>query len=314
MTDVLSERQPRVGFVGAGRTGTALAVGLRNAGYRVVAAASRSRGSAETLAARVPGCLVCATHQEVANAADMVFVTTPDTAISSVAALVRWRAGQWVVHCSGAHSLELLLPAQRQGAEVASFHPLLTFGSVEQAIKSLPGTTFALEGSGHLLRALEGMASRLGGTAIRLAPGEKPLYHAAAVLSCGYVAALLHQAISLWQRLGLSREAALRGLTHLSMATVEGVQAVGPEAAVTGPIVRGDFATVRKHLEALGNKAPDLVPLYCHLGLASLSMTGDEAQAQEMETLLLEYLRAYEPATPAPFYNPEAVVDLLAML
>src|SRR3972149_6263332 len=141
----------KVGFIGAGTVGTALAVRLKEKGYPVVAVASRSRTSAERLAAKVSGPRVCETINEVPKQAELVFITTPDDTIAKVAAQVNWPSGVRVVHCSGAHSLDVLEPATRAGALPGGFHPLQTFASVDHAIGNIPGSTFGLEAQEPLL-------------------------------------------------------------------------------------------------------------------------------------------------------------------
>ena len=116
----------KLGFIGAGTVGNALAVRLVGRGYPVVAVSSRSRTSAQRLAGAVNGCQVFGSSQAVADSAELVFITTPDDAIASVAAEVQWQTGQNVVHCSGADSAESLEPARKLGANVGAFHPLQT--------------------------------------------------------------------------------------------------------------------------------------------------------------------------------------------
>ncbi len=102
----------KLGFIGAGTVGTALAVRLSGKGYRVVAVSSRSQTSAEKLARAISGCRVFNNNQGVADAAELVFITTPDDAIAMVASQLQWHAGQSVVHCSGADSTDILQPVK----------------------------------------------------------------------------------------------------------------------------------------------------------------------------------------------------------
>ena len=146
----------RIGFVGAGAVGGSLAVALSKQGYRVVAVASRSRSSAESLAARLPGSLPHATGQEVAEDSDVVFLTTPDDAVRPVASSISWRRGQAAVHCSGVRSLDVLDPVAGQEALRGAFHPLQQFADIDNGSKSFPGITFGIE-------ADEGLGGFLGG-------------------------------------------------------------------------------------------------------------------------------------------------------
>lgn len=267
MTKAPEARLPRLAFIGAGTVGTALAVRLAERGYPVVAVASRSPASALALANRVPGCRTYPSLQEAAAAADLVFITTPDAAIGAVAAQLRWRAGQAVVHCSGSDSLEVLELARRQGAEVGAFHPLQSFASVEQALLNLPRSTFALEaGTPGLLETVKAMALALEGTPVVLGAGDKVLYHAAAVIACNYLVTLAKMSTDLWDSFGVSREEALRSLLPLIQGTVNNLEKVGLPNCLTGPIARGDLGTVEKHLRALAQRAPALLSAYRELG------------------------------------------------
>jgi len=258
---------PTVAFIGAGTVGTALAVRLSEKGYPVVAAASRTLASAQALAARIEGCSAYASVEEATKAADLVFITTPDAAIGAVAAIVRWRAGQCVVHCSGVDSLDVLEPARQQGALVGAFHPLQSFASVEQALYNLPRSTFALEASSPaLLETLRAMALSLEGMPVVLGAGDKVLYHASAVIACNYLVTLAKMATDLWEKLGVPRQDAIKALLPLVQGTVNNLEQVGLPNCLTGPISRGDVSTVEKHLRALVQRAPELLPAYQELG------------------------------------------------
>ncbi len=283
--------QKKVGFIGAGTVGTALAVRLSAKGYPVIAVASRSKSSADKVAESVPGCNSYETKQAVADVAELVFITTPDDAIAQVAAELEWHPGQSVVHCSGAESLDPLEPARRAGAQVGGFHPLQTFASVAHAVENLPGSTFALEADGELLETLKQMVSTLEGTWIRLGAGDKVLYHAAAVFACNYLVALVKLSTDLWQVFGVSTPEATRALMPLLRGTLNNVENVGLPNCLTGPIARGDLGTIKKHLAALEKSAPALLSTYRELGLQTIPVALDKGKidshrAEEMRQLL----------------------------
>ncbi len=287
----MSRPQPKLGFIGAGTVGSALAIRLAEQGYPVVAAASRRPASAARLAESVPGCRAVGSAQAVADRADLVFITTPDDAIAPVASSVSWHEGQGVVHCSGADSVDILEPARRLGARVGGFHPLQTFASVEQAIANIPGSTFAVEAEGPLAATLVGMAEALAGHAIRLEAGAKVLYHAAAVVACNYLVTLVKLATDLWQVFGVERDEATAALLPLLRGTLANIERVGIPGCLTGPIARGDTGTIRKHLEALRHRAPGLFAVYCELGRQTVPVAVakgriGERQARELLALL----------------------------
>ena len=266
--------EPTIGFIGAGSLGKALALALSSSGYRVAAVTSRGPSSAAEVAARIPGCEAVPGPQDVADLCRLVFITTPDVAISEVASTVTWHRGQGVVHCSGALPLGVLEPAAVMGAHTGSFHPFQTFAclpSPEDALERLKGITFSVEGHGWVLSFLESLASQLGGRAIRLSPEDRAIYHASAVMSCGLLVALLKAAGDLWQQMGVPQDESLAAVLPLASSTLLNLSIAGVDASVTGPLVRGDTATVRRHLEAMESRLPRLIPpLLCpFLGISA---------------------------------------------
>ncbi len=286
----------KVGFIGAGIVGTALAIGLSARGYPVVAVSSRTRTSADQLAKEIcpsrPD-LSVSNNQAVADAAELVFITTPDAAIPLVASEVRWHKGQSVVHCSGADSTETLEPARKMGAKVGAFHPLQTFASVKQAIDNLPGSTFAIEAEEPLLSTLKDMAAALNGRCIELKASDKVIYHAAAVITSNYLVTLVKLATDLWQTFGIPAEEATKALMPLLKGTINNIENVGIPGCLTGPIARGDAGTVKKHLKALDKVDPAVLSTYRELGRQTIPVALakgkiNKQQASELEEILKE--------------------------
>ena len=175
---------PKLGFIGAGTVGTALAIRLSERGYPVVAVSSRSQASADKLAQAITGSRAVESSQAVADSAELVFITTPDDSIPKVAAELKWHLGQSVVHCSGVTSTDALESAKQQGAMVGSIHPCQTFTGIDQAIENLPGSTFAIEAEEPLRGILTDMTRALDGDWVYLTAEDKALYHAAASIAC----------------------------------------------------------------------------------------------------------------------------------
>ncbi len=287
----------RTGIMGAGTVGTALAVRLSRSGYQIAAAASRSRGSASRLVEMTGSGRIYDTLQGVADNADFVFITTPDDVIPVIANETRWHAGQYVVHCSGADSLDVLEPARIAGAQVGSFHPLQTFASIQKAIDNLPGSTFALEAEGALLDILKSMAAAIDGRWIKLGAGDKAAYHAAAVMSCNYLVTLVKMAADLWDTFGIPREQAIQALLPLLKGTINNIENLSVPNALTGPIARGDIGTVQIHLNTLEQTAPALISAYCEMGLQTIPVALDkgkisERQAGELRDILMQSLKS----------------------
>lgn len=287
--------KPAIGFIGAGTLGSGMALGLSVADYRVTTASSRSLASAERLASLVTGCEAVATAQQVVDRCELVFITTPDEAIGKVAAEMAWRAGQAAVHCSGAESLDILDPAAAMGADTGSFHPFQTFASLNtpnEAAERLQGASIAIEGLGRLYELLHSLATDLGARPITLKPEDRALYHASAVVSCGYLAALLNAAADMWREMGVPPEQALPTILPLARGTLDSISRAGISGSVTGPVVRGDVATLERHLNALAPRLPSLLPLYCSLARASLPLAvgkASEARLDAMDRLLERY-------------------------
>jgi len=281
----------KLGFIGAGTVGTALSVSLSSQGYPVVAVSSRSQTSARNLAQVISDCLPVSSNQDVADAAELVFITTPDDAIAPVVSQIQWQKGQSVVHCSGADSTDILEPARKSGAYVGVFHPLQTFASVRQAIENTPGSTFALEAEEPLLTTLKDMATALGGYWIELKAGDKVVYHASAVIACNYLVTLVKLAADLWQTFGIPRHQAIRALLPLIRGTVHNIDTVGIPQCLTGPIARGDTGTIKKHLDALQKVAPGLLSTYRELGRQTIPIALakgriNQRQAEELRAIL----------------------------
>ncbi len=281
----------KLGFIGTGTVGTALAIRLNDRGYPVVAASSKNGISSKNLAQKIEGCEAADSNQAVADAAELVFITTPDGVIPQVAAEVQWHEGQNVVHCSGADSTETLKPARKLGSQVGAIHPLQTFASVDQAIENIPGSTFAVEAEEPLKKTLRDITAALNGDFIELKAEDKVLYHAAAVIACNYLVTLVKLATDLWQTFDVPTNQAAKALLPLLQGTLNNIENVGIPGCLTGPLARGDTGTISKHIEAMKKTAPAVLSTYLELGrqtvpiaLAKGKIT--EEQARELEIIL----------------------------
>ncbi len=281
----------KLGFIGTGTVGTALAIRLSDRGYRVVAVSSRNHISAKKLAPSISGCQAFDDNQAVADSADFVFVTTPDDTIAGVVSAVKWHPEQSVVHCSGVASTDILEPARESGARVGAFHPLQTFANVKQAIDNIPGSTFALEAEEPLLTTLKDIATALNGQCIELKASDKVLYHAAAVMACNYMVTLVKLSTDLWQTFNVPPQTATKALMPLLQGTLNNIANVGIPQCLTGPIARGDAGTIKKHLSALEKVAPNVLSAYRELGLQTIPIALgkgkiNQRQAEELQAIL----------------------------
>jgi predicted short-subunit dehydrogenase-like oxidoreductase (DUF2520 family) len=260
-------------IIGAGRMGRGLAAALEHRG-QPVRLLGRDR------------------RPDAARGVQLVLLAVPDGAVEPLAAeLARQRAiepEQVVLHLSGLLDRGALLPLVPTGAGLGSFHPLQTVAEPATAPDLLRGAYAGLEGDERALAAGEQLAAWLAMRPVRLAPGGKPAYHAGAVIASNYTVALAAVAEGLARRAGVSAGDARALYLPLIRGTLANLE-LGPVAALTGPIRRGDEATVRCHLAAL---APAERRLYCDLGLVTLALAREaglpEPQAAAIERTLTE--------------------------
>lgn len=262
-----------VAIVGAGRVGTAMAVLLARAGHRIVAVAGGT-GVAARAAQHLPGVPVL-DADEAATAADLVLIGTPDAAIAEVAAaLARAGAvgpGDAVAHLSGATGLDALDAVRASGAAALCIHPLQTCPTVEAAIARIPGSAFAITATDAAGVELGMRIARdAGGDPFTLEDARKPLYHAAAVLASNDLVALVDLAQRAMAAAGVPDPA--RALAPIQRATLENLAAAPTADALTGPVLRGDAATVDANLRALADALPSASATYVALADVALDL------------------------------------------
>ena len=261
-----------IAVIGAGRLGSSLAVALDAAAYPMQAIASRDPTSAEALAARLGDWVNPMTPAEAVDASELVFLTVPDAEIAPLAASLPWRADQVVVHCSGVLGLDVLGPATDAGVVAGCFHPLQTFPSRDPEPWRFEDVACGIEGADPLSATLELLASDLGASVVRLEGVDRGLYHAAAVFSSNYTVAVAAAAQHAWTLAGLPIEQAQSALSPLQLAAARNVAGNDLPDALTGPIARGDIATIERQLTALdaldasADTGTELGRLYRQLG------------------------------------------------
>jgi hypothetical protein len=281
----------RIGFIGAGRLGQALAWSLAHANLKVVAVSSKDREKAQLLADPIHGCC-CMEAQALIDTCDLIFVTTPDSVIGQTCDGLRWRPGKAVVHCSGVTEVDVLNHAFAQGALIGGFHPMQTFGDPHAAVQSLPGCTITVEAvAPELMGLLLDLVERLQCTANRLPAGMRGRYHAAAGYTSQFINALFDQATRLWQSWGATEEEALNALLPLALGTLSAIQSVGVARGMPGPVSRGDISSIEKHLQAIAPMGQVMLNLYKNLCVATVPLANqaggiNSSTAKEFEKLL----------------------------
>jgi len=268
--------------VGAGRVGKALGRCLHELGWRVGVVVTRSiptaRAAVRAIGAGHPANRL--TRQVLAS--QVVLMATPDSVIPDVAAdLARLGGNEWlgkvVLHTSGALESSALRALAEAGAETGSIHPMQTFSG--QSVPDLAGLVFGIDGSPAALKVARKIIRQIGGVAVRLSRGNKAAYHAAGSFACGHVLAVLETATRLLMAQGFTRREAARALLPLTRETLDNFERIGPRAAWTGPISRGDFLTVRRHADALSSFPPEYQDAYKALSRLSAAVLSDDPSA-----------------------------------
>ena len=277
------KEKPLLSLIGFGRLGAALASAAQNSGYRIAAVASPGEETRRRAAAQ--GFCAYADNAAAAAAGQVVLLCVPDRQIEPVCLELttggRLRAEQILLHTSGASAADLLLPAKAAGVAIGALHPLQSFAGTPADVQAFAGSFFAIDGDTQAKDAAEDLALALGGRCLCVPPQDRALYHAAAVMTSNYLTALLgiaEQLAAHWTPPGQ----ALETLLPLAEATLANIRRQGTAAALTGPIARGDIATVERHLQAL---PPALLPLYKELGLAALSLAAARLSAEQAAAL-----------------------------
>jgi predicted short-subunit dehydrogenase-like oxidoreductase (DUF2520 family) len=286
--------KPSFAIVGCGKVGTALGIFLARAGYTPAGFASKSLSSAKHLADIVFSDQFSDIPWHITRHADVVFITTPDSAIEDTCSTISRNAGfgdhAVVLHCSGALASSVLSSAKTCNASTGSMHPLQSFASADYRTNPFKGIIVSIEGEGPAIEIAETVAADLGGTAVTLLTEAKTLYHASAVAASNYLVTLIDLAVQLIEEAGVNRQDAFNLLKPLIDGTLLNIEKIGVRKALTGPIARGDVKTVKKHMEEIGFKRPDLLALYKLLGfytvdIAAAEHTVSESTIQELKRI-----------------------------
>jgi predicted short-subunit dehydrogenase-like oxidoreductase (DUF2520 family) len=264
-----------VGVVGAGRVGPVLAASLALAGHRVVAASGVSDTSLRRIESVLPGVPVRPVD-DVVRASDLALLTVPDDALADLvgglASAGAVRAGQLVAHASGAHGIGLLEPLTRLGALPLALHPVMTFSGTPEDVARLAGASFGVTAPDELRPVAEALVVEMGGEPVWVPEEARPLYHAALASGANHLVTLVTTATDLLRQAGIEDPARMLG--PLLGAALDNALRRG-DAALTGPVSRGDAKTVAAHLDVLGRVSPAALSAYAALA----RLTADRALA-----------------------------------
>ena len=276
MPDPKRKQKPEISIIGAGRLGTTLALALSRRGYSIQSVVARRSQSARKTATLLDGDTQAldAKQLKLLKPADLFLITTTDDQVANVAAeLAKLETGRrsTALHTSGALSAEVLSPLRKNGWSTGSIHPLVAVGG---STAELRGAFWSVEGDSAALRLGKRIVRDLGGKSFSIRSEDKPLYHAAAVMSAGNVVALFDVAVEMLIHCGLTRKAARGILQPLIASTVHNLETKDPVEALTGTFARGDIETVKLHLASLKqSKLTDAIELYRLLGRRSLKLS-----------------------------------------
>ncbi|WP_372482549.1 Rossmann-like and DUF2520 domain-containing protein [Streptomyces bambusae] len=272
--------QPRparltVGVVGAGRVGPALAAALQLAGHHPVAVSGVSDASRRRAGEMLPGVPLVPPAQ-VLERADLVLLTVPDDTlpalVGGLAETGAVRPGQLIVHTSGRYGTAVLDPARRAGGLPLALHPAMTFTGTAVDVQRLAGCSFGVTAPEELRLAAEALVIEMGGEPEWIAEEARPLYHAALALGANHLVTLVAQSMELLRTAGVTHPDRMLG--PLLGAALDNALRSG-DAALTGPVARGDAGTVAAHVAELRKHAPQTVAGY----LAMARSTADRALA-----------------------------------
>jgi len=275
--------------IGAGRLGTSLADILTRRGWVLKIIADRDAMAARQSRKIIGRGTPTADILRAGPRADVLFICVPDDAVARVAQKLarpdtRW-SGKFVFHTSGILPAAVLEPLRRRGAFVASFHPVRSFPRKEKTRGLFPGVFWGVEGDREAVAAARRIVRAIGGHTFLIAEKNRPVYHAACSLASNGFVSLEGAATALLQGLGFGSRQARAILMPLVEGTLQNVKDFGAEAALTGPVSRGDSRTVRQHLEAL-KPFPCEWQVYKALALQALAlMAGRKLSAGKVRTL-----------------------------
>lgn len=240
-----------VGVIGAGRVGAVLAAALREAGHPIAAVAGESAASRTRIETLLPGVPVDK-PTAVAKACDLLLLTVPDDSLDNVVRMLvasgAIRAGQFVAHTSGRHGLDVLAPAVAIGAAGIALHPAMTFTGTDVDLDRLDGCVYGVSADVGERALAESLVGDLHGSIIWVAEEHRTLYHAALAHGANHLVTLVSQSMEMLREAGSSDPAGT--LRPLLTAALDNALTYG-DAALTGPIVRGDVETVRAHLRTM---------------------------------------------------------------
>lgn len=285
-----------ISVIGAGRVARGLAGRLRETGWKIGAVAARQLPAARAAVRAIRGGTPCVVPSRRVLDAGIILIAVPDDALAGVAVQLERTGGddlrrKVVVHTSGALSSAVLEPLAARGAWTGVMHPMQSFGA--RTFPRLDGVLFGIEGHHEALRTIRKLVRSLGGDAERIEAARKAEYHCAGTFAAAHVLASVEAGVHLLVAGGMKRREASRALLRLARQVLDNQEVLGPRAAWTGPLSRGDLATIGLHWEALGSYPAEFRAAYAAMTRLAARLLAAEPDA------LLERVAAVLSDAPA---------------
>jgi predicted short-subunit dehydrogenase-like oxidoreductase (DUF2520 family) len=287
--------QPDITIIGLGGLGTTLTKSLIHQDFSVKSVFNRSKEKATRISFDYDIQISGAFPEDKNQLGRLIFITVADRAIKEIAdrlaELSSYFSEFTIVHCSGTESADLLKSLKEKGAKIASLHPLQTF-SAQSGLEDFNDIFFSIEGDEEAFPILQNVAGKIGAKTFTVSAEQKSHLHAAAVVACNYLITLLDTSTEIGTISGLTIEQVKQALFPLIKTTLKNAESESYSGVLTGPIKRGDYQTVQKHLNMLKDY-PELLHLYSELGTATLKLadsSGDltRTDARKLRTILEE--------------------------
>lgn len=283
-----------IGFIGAGKVGTAFGKYLSNNGFNVEGYYSKREKSAQN-AAKYCNSRAYVNLKDLTQKVDIIFITTNDDEIEKVADKLAENnilsTGQIIVHMSGASSSEILKSTKARGCFTYSLHPLQAFADIEKSVIDLKDTVFSIEGDEEKIHVFEEILENTGNRYFKISKDQKSIYHATACVVSNYLVTLMDYGLSLFEAIGIKGEDGYKALYPLIDGTVKNIYNLGTKKALTGPIARCDVETIENHIKSIDKIAQDKLDFYKLMGdmtleLAKRDRLNDNEKIEELQNIL----------------------------
>lgn len=267
----------RVGIIGAGRMGCAIAQGLHEKGFCISGVYSKNLESTKFLSEKLHSDFDNTLVSTVVNS-ELIFITVTDTSIEEVAAMIENRLEnadiccKTFLHCSGAITSGVLECIKKKGGYIGSLHPIQTVADKNEGWMGLKGAYFGFEGELEARKCADIVVKAFDGSMLTIEKASKPIYHAATCILSNYMVVLAYLTGNLFEKIGIDSNVGIKAFMPLLEKTIGNIGRLGSQEALTGPISRGDYNVLMEHISSLKEKSPETVKVYSLLGKIALEI------------------------------------------